>query len=105
MENGHEPATKADVKALDEKIITLDEKIEMLRNEVHHGYDDLKDVLRDNETKLLQAFYGFAQSNQERLTQQERDAAALKERLAIFERRLMDLERKVNFPGFPPQQR
>jgi hypothetical protein len=77
MENGHEPATKADVKA-------LDEKIEMLRNEVHHGYDDLKEVLRDKETKLLQAFYAFAQSNQERLTQQERDAAALKDRMAIF---------------------
>jgi hypothetical protein len=69
MENGHEPATRADVEALDERIKALDEKIEMLRNKVHHGYDDLKEVLRDSETKLLQAFYGFAQSNQERLTQ------------------------------------
>jgi len=32
------------------------------------------------------------------LTQAERDAAALKERVAIVERRLLDLERKVNFP-------
>lgn len=60
MENGNEPATKADLKALDEKI---DQKIEMLRGEVNHDYNDLKETIRDAQTEVLKAFYGFAESN------------------------------------------
>ena len=50
MDNGHEPATKQDIG--------------QLRSEFQHGFDDLKETLRDSETKLLQAFYTFAESNQ-----------------------------------------
>jgi hypothetical protein len=69
-----------------------------------HSYNDLKETLRDNETKLLKAFYSFAESNQQRLSQTERDASETKNRMALFEQRLLDLERKVNFPGFPPRE-
>ena len=89
MENGHEAATKADLRELGEQ----------LRSEFPHGFDDLKETLRDAETKLLKAFYSFAESNQTRLIESERESAALKERLGLLERRLTEIERKVNFPG------
>ena len=56
MDNGNEPATKADVAEVKQDLA-------MLRAEVRHQYDDLKETLRDGETKLLKAFYTFAESN------------------------------------------
>ncbi len=56
--------------------------------------DELTEVIRDTETKLLKAFYGFAESTQQRLTQHD----GYNERLATLERRLTDLEKRVNFP-------
>ena len=100
MADGHEPATKADLKAVEEK---LEEKIEMLRSEMNHGYADLKETLRDNETKLLAAFYSFAESNQKRVAEIETESAAIKSRLATIEDRLLQVERRVNFPNTPPQ--
>ena len=47
MENGQKPATKADLNDL---------------------RDELIEVIRDTETKLLRAFYNFAESNQKRLS-------------------------------------
>jgi hypothetical protein len=49
MDDLNEPATKGDLL--------------QLRSEMQHQYDDLKETLRDSETKLLQAFYSFAESN------------------------------------------
>jgi hypothetical protein len=60
MDNGNGPATKADVAEVKQDLA-------MLRAEVRHQYDDLKETLRDGETKLLKAFYTFAESNQARL--------------------------------------
>ncbi|MGA3017624.1 MAG: hypothetical protein ABSF62_10935 [Bryobacteraceae bacterium] len=53
MENGHEPATKADLQQLGEQV----------RSEFQHGFDDLKETMRDSQTELLKVFYGFADSN------------------------------------------
>jgi hypothetical protein len=50
MDDLKAPATKGDLL--------------QLRSEMNHQYDDLKETLRDSETKLLQAFYSFAESNQ-----------------------------------------
>ena len=61
MDNGHEPPTKAD--------------IEQLRSEFQHGFDDLKETMRDGQTELLRAFYNYAQSNDERVAAAEQDSA------------------------------
>lgn len=50
--NGNEPATKED--------------IQMLRSEMQHVYDALVERIVDSETKVLQAFYNFADSNNTR---------------------------------------
>jgi hypothetical protein len=57
MEDGNEPASKQDVNRLGEQ----------LRSEFQHGFDDLKETLRDVQTELLKAFYAFAQSTDAKL--------------------------------------
>jgi len=68
MNNGHEPATKADLEQLR---ADMNQNDAMLRSEFQHGFDDLKETLRDTQTELLKAFYSFTTSNQQRLTQLE----------------------------------
>jgi hypothetical protein len=75
MDSGHEPATKADLEELradvkhdiDEFRADLKENVAMLRSEFQHGFDDLKETLRDTQTELLKAFYSFTTTNQQRL--------------------------------------
>lgn len=100
MNNGHEPATKADLEELREELrADLKENVAMLRSEFQHGFDDLKETLRDTQTELLKAFYSFATTNQQRLTQLEGNEAAVVARLGTLEARVTDLERKINFPA------
>jgi len=63
---------------------------------MQHTFDELREAIHDGQTALVKAFFDFSQTNQERLTQAEQGAASLKERGAMVERRLLDLERKVN---------
>jgi hypothetical protein len=56
MENGHEPATKADLRESEER---------------------LTEIIRDARTEALKAFYGFAESNRQRVAQLEGNRGAL----------------------------
>jgi hypothetical protein len=60
MENGNAPATKADLAELEAR---LNERHEILRSEMAHGYHDLKESMRDMQTELLKVFYNFGVSN------------------------------------------
>ena len=59
MNNGHEPATKADLQA------------------VRGDIESVREQIRDSETKLLTAFYEFAKANQRRLSEPENSDAAI----------------------------
>ena len=91
MDNGHEPARKAD----------LHELAQQLRSEIQHGFDDLKETLRDGQTELLRAFYNYAKSNDERVAAAEQDSVPIKKRLAILESRMTEMERRLNMPPSP----
>ena len=78
MDNGHEPATKADLVALEQR---------------------LTEAIRDNETHLLKAFYGFTESVSARFRAADDNDANLKKRLAVLEERLMEVEKRLNMPG------
>ena len=41
----------------------------MLRSEMQHLYDNLVERMADGETRLLQAFYGFADAISKRVLQ------------------------------------
>ena len=53
MDNGQGPATKADLQALRN----------LLGKQIESVEDRLISAIRDTETKLLTAFYDFAQAN------------------------------------------
>ena len=73
----------------------------MVRSEMQHSFDHLTETMRDGQTELLKAFYGYTQSNNERVQAAESEAASLKKRLGIVEARITDVERRLMTP--PPQ--
>lgn len=60
--------------------------------------DDLIEVIRDSQTEVLRAFYGFSQTVQDRFKEQEDADAALKRRMATIESRVLEIERRLNMP-------
>lgn len=102
MENGHEPATKADLTGLGEALRSEMTNLgDQLRSEFQHGFDDLKETMRDMQTEMLKAFYGFAQSTDAKLKETEIADITLRQRLTAVESRLTELEKRVHLP---PQQ-
>jgi hypothetical protein len=86
--DSNSPATKGDLAQL---------HVEM-RTEMSSVEERLTERLRDVETHLLSAFYSFAASNQKRVGEVEHDAAGIKDRLAILEFRLTEVEKRLNMP-------
>jgi len=86
--NGNEPATKSDLLALKSDILALksdllalesrfDAKLSALESRFDGKLDTLEQrmldrmgqMIHDSETRLLQAFYSFAETNNKRLAQ------------------------------------
>jgi hypothetical protein len=59
---------------------------------------DVLEAVRDAETKLLNAFYGYAKSNDARVLQTEANETVLRTRMATLESRVMEVERRLNIP-------
>jgi hypothetical protein len=59
---------------------------------------DVLEAVRDIETKLLSAFYGYAKSNDKRVLEVEGNEAVLRSRVATLETRVTDLEQRLNTP-------
>ena len=64
---------------------------------MNHQFDDLKEAFRDSQTELPKAFYGFTESNRQRVTQLEGNQAALITRIGVLEGRMLHLDLKVSF--------
>lgn len=88
MDNGNEPATKNDLAAVRDE----------LKNDLAAVRDELMEAVRDSETKLLKAFYTFAESNQQRISQVEASNGAVIARLATLESRITIVEKHLNLP-------
>ena len=84
MDTDNQPATKADIG--------------QLRAETQHQYDDLKETLRDVQTEILKAFYGYAQTTDVKLKEGEVADIALRQRLTAVEGRVLELEKRLNMP-------
>ena len=65
--NGNEPATKRDIAEVRQDFEQLrsdvKQDMEQLRSEMNHIHNDLVERMSDRETRLLKAFYNFAQTN------------------------------------------
>jgi hypothetical protein len=90
MENGVQPATKRDVETA-------------IKTAIDTAKDELLEAMRRIETKLLQAFYGYAKSNDGRVLEVEANEAVLRTRVATLESRLMEVERRLNISPAPTQ--
>ena len=101
------PATKGDFRDLEARLQDLDarqnERHEMLRAEMGHSFHELRETIVDSQTALLKAFYNYAQSTDLKLNDSATSDANLRERLSVVERRITELERKVEFPDHPTQ--
>jgi hypothetical protein len=95
MDNGNEPATKADLQALEGR---LNERHQMLRSEMQHAFDELKETMRDSQTELLKAFYNYAHSADAKLKEGEVADFLIRGRLTAMESRQTDLEKRLNMP-------
>jgi hypothetical protein len=107
MPDRDEPATKGDIEDLKQELKQelkeefkqeLKQELAIVRSEMQHMYNDMVERMSDIETKLLKAFYTFAESNQKRLSETERENAGLKERLSILETRMLAVEKRLNMP-------
>jgi DNA polymerase II small subunit/DNA polymerase delta subunit B len=92
MDDLDAPATKRDIQGV------VQGAVEQLRSEMQHQYDDLKETIRDSETKLLKAFYSFAESDQQRLALVEGNTNVVIVRPATLETRLLEVEKRLNMP-------
>jgi len=88
MDDLNAPATKGDLRGA----------VDQLRAEMNHQYNGLVERIADSETKLLQAFYSFAESNQQRIALVEGNTTAVIARLATLETRLLEVEKRLNMP-------
>ena len=93
LDDRHAPASKGD-------ILDLETRIEQLRSEVNHGYRDLAERWDDGVTKLLNAFYGVAETHGKRLGELDSNEHAIRSRLSTVENRVMELEKRLITP--PP---
>lgn len=75
----------------------------MLQSEVRHLHDALIERIPDRDTKPLKAFSTFAEGNRTRLGAIRTDAEAVKKRIGSLQGRVLDLERRINFPAQPPR--
>ena len=106
MDNGHEPATRQDIATLRSEMheqstalrTEMHEQSAMLRSEMQHMYDDLKEAIRDVQTEMLKAFYNYAQTNELRQRDVEAASHSTKDRLAVLESRVTEIERRLNMP-------
>jgi ElaB/YqjD/DUF883 family membrane-anchored ribosome-binding protein len=88
--NGDSPATKHDIEQLRSEVrqdltqhrteakqeleqlrSEVRQEFEQVRSEANHMHDDLVERISDSETRLLRAFYSFADTNNKRLVQGE----------------------------------
>jgi hypothetical protein len=95
MEDQNAPATKGDLEQIRSD---LRSEMALLRSEMGHGYNDILERIADGETRLLKAFYAFAESNDKRMTQQDANIAVFLSRMATFESRLLAVEKRLDLP-------
>jgi len=108
MATSEEPATKAHVDAV---VIAAKNELRQeigaakdeLRQEIRASEERVIETMRDMQTELLKAFYSFTSSQHTRVSQLETNESAVVARLGTLEARVLDLERKVNFPNHPSQ--
>jgi hypothetical protein len=72
--------------------------LEQQRSESHHAFDHLTETMRDVQTEILKAFYGYTQTTNAKLKEAEVSDIGLRQRLTVVEERILAVEKRLNFP-------
>ncbi len=92
----NEPVTRADlnvgIEALESR---FEGKLDVMEQRILDGMGVL---FRESETRLLQAFYGFAEATNKRFNQIEGNTGIFLNRLGTVENRLLEVEKRLNIP-------
>ncbi len=111
MKNGNHAASKQDLAELERRLTKATVELESrltkamvdlenrLENRLTEGFQE---AVHDSETRLLKAFYSYAEAAQKHFVDLERSDLSLRERMGIMDARITDLERRLNMP--PPRQ-
>jgi hypothetical protein len=89
MSDGNDHATRQDIACVQADVQAIG--------------DHLVKALQESKTELLKAFFSFAESNHQRLSQLEGNQGALISRIGTLEDRMTEIERRVKFPNRPTQ--
>lgn len=92
MASNNNYATKADLKDL------RDELINAIRQSESNLRNEMTELIHDTETKLLKAFYGFAEATQKRTDNLENAQGGLTGIIATLDRRVTEIEKRLNYP-------
>jgi len=100
MDDANQPATKQDLIDLERR---LDEKWERRLEELTRTLTEtlterMQELVHDSETRLLKAFYGFVESTRTHFVELDRADASMRERMAVVEQRLTEVEKRLNMP-------
>ena len=106
-DNGSKPATIDDLDKL--KVVLLEamgkqseELREEFRRELREAMgkqrEELLEAIHDAETRLLKAFYAYAESAQKHFSELDHSHASLGDRLGSLEGRMLEVEKRLNMP-------
>jgi tRNA A37 N6-isopentenylltransferase MiaA len=107
MDNASQPATKQDLLELAQstrqELLELEQRLDRkFEQRLTQGLVELEqrltETVRDTETNLLRAFFGYAETTQKHLTDLDRSDSGLRERLATVEDRLLEVEKRLKMP-------
>ena len=110
MNNAHEPATRQDladfrnelVEAIQESRTITKNDIGAVRNDIKNDLRTVRDeviqAIAGAETRVLKAFYTFAEANQKRVAGIESGEMAMRSRIGSIETRLLEVEKRLNMP-------
>lgn len=104
MEKTSDLVTKAELRA---ELTALEERmVQRFEGRMDAQEQRLKDfvsatvgeVVHNTETRLLQAFYGYAESTNQHFKQVDMSNAALLTRVSTLETRMLECEKRLNIP-------
>ncbi len=95
-------ATKEDIAELRSELhLTADnlrDRMEKLEERMDERFENLEEKIRDSQTELLRAFYGFTETIRQRFQGQDQTEASLKQRIGTLESRVLEIEKRLNMP-------
>jgi hypothetical protein len=90
------PATKGGVQDIvQEAVQDLEVRIDARFHQFEHRMEQL---VHDSETRIFQAFYGYAEATNKRFNQVDGNVAIFLNRLGTVESRLLEVEKRLNIP-------